>query len=141
MENTYGTFLMYKKSDKWEKVADIKDYPDIGGSSELLETTTLSDDSQTYIPGIKKNDALSFTHNYSLELYKTLKQLKGQELDLAIWFGGEKTGNVTTPTGTNGKYSFKGIFDEPKITGKGTNEVREIVSSIAPTSGFSLDEE
>ena len=40
--SSYKSFLMYKKSGAtYEKLVDIKDYPDIGGSPETLETTTL----------------------------------------------------------------------------------------------------
>ncbi len=39
----------------------------------MLETTTLSDKMQTYIPGIQSLDSLEFTANYTLEEYKKLK--------------------------------------------------------------------
>ena len=41
--STYKVFLMKKTSETWSKLIDIKDFPDLGGSPELLETTTLSD--------------------------------------------------------------------------------------------------
>ena len=61
--STYKVFLMKKTSETWSKLIDIKDFPDLGGSPELLETTTLSDKMQTYIPGIQSLDALEFTAN------------------------------------------------------------------------------
>mgnify|MGYP003187542440 FL=1 len=47
--STYMIFLMKKAStgDTYEKVIDIKDFPDLGGAPEMLETTTLSDKMQT----------------------------------------------------------------------------------------------
>ena len=46
--SSYKSFLMKKGTgDTYEKLVDIKDYPDIGGSPETLETTTLSDSMQT----------------------------------------------------------------------------------------------
>lgn len=51
-------------ADTWSKLVDIKDFPDLGGAPEMLETTTLSDGAQTYIPGIQSQDALEFTANY-----------------------------------------------------------------------------
>ena len=53
--SSYKTFLMKGTGTSeitWSKLIDIKDYPDLGGTPEMLETTTLSDGSQTYIPGI-----------------------------------------------------------------------------------------
>lgn len=136
-ENTYGTYLMKKDGESYTKLIDIKDYPDIGGDAETLETTTLSDSMQTFILGIQSGDAMQFTHNYSLADYQALLALKGQELDLAIWFGGKESGGVVTPTGENGKFSFKGQLSV-KISGKGVNDVREMVSTIAPSTEITV---
>ena len=54
----------------YEKLIDIKEFPDLGGDPEMLETTTLSDKMQTYIAGIQSLDALSFTSNYTLDASK-----------------------------------------------------------------------
>ena len=40
-----------------QKLVDIKDFPDLGGAPELLETTTLSDSSQTFINGVQSVNA------------------------------------------------------------------------------------
>ena len=59
--STYRVFLMKKGStgNTYEKLIDIKEFPDLGGDPEMLETTTLSDKMQTYIAGIQSLDALS----------------------------------------------------------------------------------
>lgn len=132
-ENTYGTYLMMKKDDTWEKVIDIKDYPDVGGDSDTLDTTTLSDPMETFILGIMKTGAFQFTHNYSKEEYTKLNELKGQKIEFGIWFGNNTTNGVTTPDGSNGKFSFIGEISV-KISGKGVNDVREMVSTIAPST-------
>ena len=62
--STYKIFLMQKNTSAWEKLIDIKEFPDLGGAPEMLETTTLSDKMQTYIPGIQSLDSLEFTANY-----------------------------------------------------------------------------
>ena len=72
--STYKTYLHYKSGDSYEKLIDIKDFPDLGGEPEMLETTTLSDKMQTYIPGIQSLDALTFTCNYTKEEYAKLCQ-------------------------------------------------------------------
>ena len=78
--STYKVFLMKKETDAYKKLVDIKDFPDLGGSPEMLETTTLSDKMQTYIPGIQSLDALEFNANYTKEEFTKLKALEGQEL-------------------------------------------------------------
>lgn len=49
--STYKVFLMYYKGNQYEKLVDIKNFPDLGGTPETLETTTLSDKMQTNILG------------------------------------------------------------------------------------------
>lgn len=90
--STYKVFLMKKEASEYKKLVDIKDFPDLGGSPEMLETTTLSDAMQTYIPGIQSLDALEFTANYDKEDYATLAAMKGTETDFAVWFGGTESG-------------------------------------------------
>jgi hypothetical protein len=129
--STYKVFLMKKTEGTYGKLIDIKDFPDLGGAPEMLETTTLSDGAQTYILGIQSQDALEFTANYTKTDYDTLKALEGTELDLAVWFGGTVANGVATPTGSDGKYEFKGeltVF----ISGGGVNEVVDMTISIAP---------
>ena len=64
--STYKSYLMYKNASSWEKLVDIKSFPDLGGTPELLETTTLSDSMTTNIMGIQSLDALEFECNYTL---------------------------------------------------------------------------
>lgn len=137
--STYKIFLMMKKETNYEKLVDIKDFPDLGGAPEMLETTTLSDKMQTYIPGIQSIDALEFTSNYTLKDYKALKALEGQEKEFAVWFGGTEAGGVLTPNGDDGKFAFKGslsVFPE----GSGTNEVVDMKITIAPSTPVALAE-
>jgi hypothetical protein len=133
--STYKVFLMKKKAngDAYEKLIDIKDFPDLGGAPEMLETTTLSNGAQTYIPGIQSQDALEFTANYTKTDFDTLKALEEQELEFAVWFGGTESSGVVTPTGSDGKFEFKGrlsLF----VTGGGVNEVVNMTISIAPST-------
>lgn len=135
--SSYKTFLMQKKNTAYEKLVDIKSFPDLGGAPELLETTTLSDSMQTYIEGIQSQESLDFTINYTLDTYKTLDALKGVETEFAVWFGGTESGGVLTPTGSEGKFSFKG-FLTVRVSGRDVNQVREAVVSIAPSTPITL---
>ena len=137
--STYKVFLMKKTSETYEKLIDIKDFPDLGGAPEMLETTTLSDRMQTYIPGIQSLDALEFTANYTKEDYTKLKALEGVENDYAVWFGGTESGGVVTPTGTDGKFQFKGQLSAYPVGG-GVNEVVDMNITIAPSTPISTAE-
>lgn len=131
--STYKVFLMKKTGNSYEKLVDIKDFPDLGGAPEMLETTTLSDGAQTYIPGIQSQEALEFTANYTKADFDTLKALEGQEIDFAVWLGGTVAAGVATPTGSDGKFAFKGqlsVF----VVGGGVNEVVDMTISIAPST-------
>lgn len=135
--STFKSFLMHKVSDKWEKLIDIKSYPDLGGAPELLETTTLSDRSTTNIIGIQSLDALEFECNYTLEEYTKLKQMEGADKEFAVWLGGSESGNTVTPTGSDGKFEFGGQLSV-YVNGAGVNEVRNMTVSIAASTPITL---
>jgi hypothetical protein len=119
----------------YEKFLDIKDYPDLFGARESLETTTLSDDSQTFEEGIRSQETLQFTHNYSLLDFQKVKALEGVEQPWAIWLGGTAK---TVPTGSDGKFTLKGKISVT-ILGKGVNEVREMRTTITPSTALEED--
>lgn len=137
--STYKIFLMQKVSDAYQKLIDIKDFPDLGGAPEMLETTTLSDKMQTYIPGIQSLDALEFTANYTKDDFMKLKDLEGVEHDYAVWFGGIEEAGVLTPTGTDGKFEFKGQLSAFPVGG-GVNEVVDMTVTIAPSTPINMAE-
>lgn len=128
--STYGISLMYKESDAFVKLVDIKDFPDLGGAPEMLETTTLSDSMQTYIPGIQSLDGLEFTANYTKTDFTKLKGLEGEEKEFAVYFGTE---------GTEGKFLFKGYLSVFPVGG-GVNEVVGMTISIAPSTAITVGE-
>lgn len=136
--STYKIFLMMKGDSAYEKLIDIKDFPDLGGAPEMLETTTLSDKMQTYIPGIQSLDALAFTTNYTKEDFTKLKALEGQEKEFAVWFGGTETADgILTPDGSDGKFEFKGQLSAFPVGG-GVNEVVDMTVTIAPSTPINL---
>lgn len=137
--STYKTFLMTSTDgSEWTKLVDIKDYPDLGGAPEMLETTTLSDFMQTFVSGIQSLDSLAFTANYSLEGFKKIVALKGKEQFYAVWFGGTGEGSALTPDGSEGKFKFKGTADV-YTNGGGVNEVTNMTITIAPSTPIELD--
>ena len=134
--NTYQSYLMKSTNGtSYTKLVDIKTYPDIGGNSDGLETTTMSDASQTYINGIIQIDAsgFQFTCNYDKTDYTTLNGLKDTENYYGLWFG---VNSSSQPDGSLGKWNFKGYLDVG-LVGKGVNEVREMNVNIRPTTTVS----
>ena len=138
--STYKSFLMVKNSSTWEKLIDIKSYPDLGGAPELLETTTLSDSMTTNIMGIQSLDALEFECNYTLADYTKLKEMEGTDKEFAVWLGGTEAGSTVTPTGSDGKFEFSGQLSV-YVNGGGVNEVRNMTVSIAASTPITLGED
>ena len=129
--STYGITLRHKGSGStYTKLIDIKDFPDLGGAPEMLETTTLSDAMQTYIEGIQSADALEFTANYTKTDYETLVALKGENESFAVFFGED---------GAQGTFYFKGYLSV-RVNGGGVNEVVGMTISIAPSTAITTTE-
>ena len=127
--STYGVTLMKGTAGEggaitYAKLVDIKDFPDLGGAPEMLETTTLSDSMQTYITGIQGSDALEFTANYDYTTYTTLVALKNTDTPYAVDLG---TGN--------GRFTFSGYLSV-RVNGGGVNEVVGMTITIAPSTAI-----
>ena len=138
--STYRVFLMHASSTgSYEKLLDIKSFPDLGGAPEMLETTTLSDHMQTYISGIQSMDGLEFDANYTLADYKKVDALYGKDEKYAVWIGGTGEGENLTPTGSDGKFKFTGQISAFPVGG-GVNEVIGLRVHIAPSTPIVLDE-
>lgn len=140
--SSYMTFLMAEKDGvggSYEKLVDIKDFPDIGGEPSTLDTSTLSDFVRTSILGIQDLSVLPFTCNYDLEMYKKIKKMEGKQHNFGIWFGGTGQGSTLTPTGSDGKFKFRGELTV-YANGAGVGEVRNMTVSIAASTPIELDE-
>nr|WP_314639903.1 hypothetical protein [uncultured Olsenella sp.] len=133
--STINTFLMHfttvagskpVKTDltSVEKVVDIKSYPDFGGAPEKVETTTLSEDTSSFVSGVQKLDSFEFTANYILSDYTKAKTLeaKGGDEWWAVFFGAGSDGQ---PDGHDGIVAWKGGLTA-YISGAGVNAAREM---------------
>ncbi len=107
------------------KVVDIKDFPDLIGDPNLLETTTLSDAQQTYIPGIKSADLLTFTVNYTSETFELCTATEGEALTFELEFS------------DGSKFTWSGSYSLG-LPGKGVDEVVEFTINIAPSSAVAF---
>ena len=120
--NTYGITLKWGEAAATvEKVVDIKDFPDLIGEPEMLETTTLSDAAVTNIPGIKSSDMLTFTCNYTKADFTAVNAEAGKPLHYALEFS------------DGSKFTWQGQHT-CGLPGKGVNEVVEFTINIAASS-------
>lgn len=123
--STYGVKLKVgATAETVEQLVCIKDFPDIGGSPEQIETTTLCDAQQTFINGIKSMSIMEFTANYDSEDYDAVDALSGQQLYYELEFG---------ENGSDGVFQWQGEHTV-RVTGAGANSVIEMVISVAPST-------
>lgn len=115
---------------KFKKVMDIKDYPDMGGKPDTIETTTLSEDTQSNINGVQKLDSFEFTANYTKDTYTAMKAIdaKGNDEWWALYLGAGSDG--VTPDGHDGIFVWKG-GSTTYLTSGATNKVREMKTYIS----------
>ena len=120
--STYGIVLKWGTSaDAVAKIVDIKDFPDLIGDANLLETTTLSDSQQTNIPGIKSADTLSFTANYTSADFAKVKADEGKKLFYELSFS------------DGSSFTWEGQHT-CGMPGKSVDEVVEFTINIAASS-------
>lgn len=131
--STYQTYLMVKTSTNgtYAKVIDIKDYPDMIGTPNMLDATTLSNSQEIQIAGIKRaGDGMQFTANYTLANYSAVKALEGHQYNYALWLGGTSVG---VPDGHNGKFEWTGDVTAG-FPGKGVDEVQDMTIVASPST-------
>lgn len=121
---TNKTFLMTKpsQSEEYVPLIDITEYPDLGGETEKLDATTLSDKKTRNIDGIEQSADLAFKAWYEKEDYKKLHDLEtaGNLDSYQLWFG---------ENGEDGIWEWQGRIHVYPVGG-GTNAVRDMAFSI-----------
>lgn len=118
--STYGVTLKYGSSSATTEI-EIKDFPQILGTRSALETTTLSSDAQTFIPGIRQqSESFDFTANFDASVMSTLNALTAaQKCELAFSDGS--------------KFEWDGWISATVNEGS-VDSVIEMTISITPTS-------
>ena len=121
-----GITLSYKKDSQFAVIPDLQEVPDLGGSAEKVDVTTLADGNYKYINGIKDFGDLEFKFLYSNS---------GTESNYRICRGLEEAGKVVEwkvsfPDGTG--FEFSG---EPSTTIDG----QSVNSAITFTLNITLN--
>lgn len=135
--STYKTYLMYKASgsDTYEKLCDIKSFPDLGGEPERIDVTTLSDPQRKYVPGVQDISSSTFTANYIAADMTKINALSGNQTEFAIWIGATTANGVDTPTGSDGKWEWTGDIMAFK-TGGDVNAAQDMTIVTFPSTTF-----
>lgn len=115
------TLKMGETAEALSKLVDIKDFPDLIGDPNMLETTTLSDAQVTNIPGIKSSDMLTFTCNYTKADFGVVNEKADTPMYYALEFS------------DGSKFTWQGQHT-CGVPGKGVDEVIEFTINIAAST-------
>ena len=137
--STIFTFLMSSSDGSaYTKLLDIDAFPDLGSAPEQIDVTTLTDTFRHYINGVEDTGSLEFTAFYEPATFAALAALKDADTYFAVWFGGTKSGETVTPTGSKGKFKFKG-FLSVFVSGGGVNDPVKMTITIAPSTDITFE--
>ena len=121
---TNYTFLMVKRDgeDEFSKLIDITQYPDLGGSKEKIDVTTLSDKKKRTINGIEDTSDLEFSAWYEKADYEKLIAIEAADKvdTYQLWFGED---------GEDGIFEWQGKMAVYPTSGS-SNAAREMSFSI-----------
>lgn len=117
-----GITLSYENSEgSYIKLTNLQEIPELGGTSESIEITTLADEAHMYTDGILNyGDSLAFKFLYDGTQFNTLQGLTG----VTGWM-------VTLPDEST--CAFDGTCSV-KLDGVGINAVLTYTLSIKPSS-------
>ncbi len=121
--SSYGVTLKWgENAEAVTKVVDVKDYGDLIGDPNLLDTTTLSDPQKMGIPGIKSgNDTIPFTCNFTKADFTAVQGDEGKNLFYELAFS------------DGSKFTWQGQHS-CSLPGKGVDEVVEFVVNVIPST-------
>lgn len=117
-----GITLSYKIGDaEYIELTDLQEIPELGGTAEAIEITTLADAAHMYTDGILNyGDSLAFKFLYDKEQFNTLVALEGSN----GW-------KVTLPDGL--ACTFSGTASV-KLDGVGVNAALTYTLAVKPDS-------
>ena len=123
---TKGLKLSYKATSSGSTYTDLtnlQEFPDLGGSRDTVETTTLDDAAHVYIDGLENyGDSLEFTFLYEKTQFEALQALSGN----VSW-------KVTLPGTSAATCSFSGSCSV-RLNGTGVNDALKYTLAITPSS-------
>jgi hypothetical protein len=118
-----GIKLSYKNADAFVDLTNLQEIPDLGGTKESIEITTLADAAHVYTDGlISYGDSVEFKFLYEGAQFTTLHGL----VDEVEW-------KVTLPGGESCTFTGTGSV---RLDGVGVNAVLTYTLAIKPSSAM-----
>ena len=122
-----GIKLSYKagSASSYTDLTNLQEIPDLGGTADSVEVTTLGDSAHMYINGLLDyGDSLDFTFLYDKTQFNTLSGLSGS----INW-------KVTLP-GTGGATATFDAEASVRLNGVGVNDAITYTLSLKPSSAI-----
>lgn len=124
---TIGTILKFGTTQNaLTQLCKIKTFPQLGGEREQIESTDLTDDFQTFEPGVQSVDSMTFTCNFVVADYLTVKSNAMKDGYFELDFGA-----------TGGKATWQGKYDVFINEGE-VNGLIEYSLVCYPSSGITI---
>ena len=94
--NTIGTILKFgTAAGSLTELCKIKTFPQLNGEREQIESTDLTDQAQTFVPGVQSVESMQFTCNFTLTAYTSLKTNALTQGYFELDFGGDAGAKAT----------------------------------------------
>lgn len=120
--SSYNTILKWgTSSGMLTQKVDIVDFGDLSGDPNMIDTTTLSNNRQTQIPGTLAGDNITFTVNYTSGDYEACAADEDKDLHFSLTF---QDGSGFE---WQGKYRLS-------VPGKGVDEAIQFVINVSVSS-------
>lgn len=119
--STKGTYLKIKGAETTDIQVNIKSFPDLGAAPAAIDVTTLADEVQKFIPGVKGMAAMEFVANYDAAQFEALSACEGTALTYTMHFG------------DNVEYKFEGQHNA-LIVGGALNAAVDMKIVVTPSS-------
>lgn len=113
---TSYTYLMVDRGSGYEKLVDITQYPDLGGDTNKIDVTTLSDKKKRTINGIEDSSDLTFSAWYELDAYEEILELEESDTVYSwqLWFGEDGDDGIFEWEGKIHVYPTSGDVDNAR---------------------------
>lgn len=126
--NTIGTILKFgTTSGSLTELCKIKTFPQLNGEREQIESTDLTDNAQTFVPGVQSVENMNFTANFTLAAYTSLKTNALTPGFFELDFGGD----------SGAKATWEGQYDVYISEGE-VNGLIEMVLTVYPSTEVAI---
>lgn len=125
--STIGTILKFGTSaGSLTELCKIKSFPQLGGEREQIEVTDLTDTAQTFVPGVQSVESMTFTANFLVTTFTSLKANALKDGYFELDFGA-----------TGGKATWEGQYDVYVNEG-GVNDAVEMTIVVYPSTVITI---